>query len=272
MSTENCQLVIFTDLDGTLLDYHTYSCERVAPLVSRLKGLGVIIVFCSSKTRAEQEVYRRKLGIDSPFIVEDGSAIFIRESYFPFQYGYHRIINGYRVIELAMPYKEVRRRLNELKEKNKLAFQGFGDMDAAQVASLTGLDLATAELARKREYEETLSLSGSKEEIRVVLNKIEEAGLKWAKGTRFYGVSGGSDKGRATRILTELFNRKLGRIKSIGIGDSPNDLPMLAEVDIPVLVQKPGGFWEPIELANLYRVEGVGPGGWVRAVGELVTI
>jgi len=269
MSIRNCQLVIFTDLDGTLLDYNNYSCNRVAPLVSRLKGAGAIIVFCSSKTRAEQEVYRQKLGISSPFVVEDGAAIFIEKDYFPFQYDYHRIINGYQVIEPGIPYKEVRLKLNNLRQRNNLTFQGFGDMDVAQVASLTGLDLVSARLAREREYEETVNLTGSEEENRLVLNKIEEAGLKWIRGTRFYGVSGGSDKGKATVILAGLFNRKLGKIKTIGVGDSPDDVPMLAEVDIPVLVQKPGSYWEQVEMPDLYRVEGVGPEGWVKAISEL---
>jgi mannosyl-3-phosphoglycerate phosphatase len=272
MSIKNSQLIIFTDLDGTLLDYHNYSCERAAPLVSRLKGAGIIIVFCSSKTRAEQELYRRKLGNSSPFIVEDGGAIFIKKGYFPFHYDYQRVIGSYHVIELGMPYKEIGIRLNEVKQKNNLSFRGFGDMDTAQVASVTGLDMVSAGLAQKREYEETLNLTGSEEETNLILNKIEKAGLKWTRGTRFYGVTGGNDKGKAVKILIGLFNRKLGRIKTIGIGDSLNDVPMLAEVDIPVLVQKPGNYWEEVELSNIYRVEGVGPEGWVRAVEKFIAI
>jgi mannosyl-3-phosphoglycerate phosphatase len=263
------KIVIFTDLDGTLLDYYTYSCEMVMPLVTRLKGAGVAIVFCSSKTRAEQEVYRQRLGLDSPFIVEDGGAIFIEKGYFPFPYEYHRVIDGYQVIELGIPYSEIRRIINEVKQQNNLTFQGFGDMDAIQVANLTGLDLASARLACKREYEETLNLTGSETEIELILSKIEEAGLSLSRGSRFYSVTGGNNKGKAVSVLIELFKRKLGRIKTIGVGDSPNDVPMLAEVDIPVLVQKPGGCWEEVEIPNLYRVEGIGPEGWVKAIKNL---
>jgi mannosyl-3-phosphoglycerate phosphatase len=272
ISLKEDKVVIFTDLDGSLLDHYTYSCEMVMPLVTRLIRAGVAIVFCSSKTRAEQEVYRRRLGLDSPFIVEDGGAIFIDKGYFSFHYEHHRIIGNYHIIELGMPYKEIRRIIKEVRQKNRLAFQGFGDMDAAQVASLTGLDLASARLARKREYEEALNLTASEPEIRLVLSRIKEAGLSWSRGSRFYSVTGGNNKGKATRILIELFNRKLGEINTIGIGDSPNDEPMLAEVDVPVLVQKPGGFWEEIELPNLYRVEGVGPQGWVKAIENLTDI
>lgn len=268
-SSQGDKIVIFSDLDGTLLDHNTYSCEVVMPLVARLKKAGIGIVFCSSKTRAEQEVYRKKLDIISPFVVEDGGAIFILPSYFSFPYEYHRLDRGYRVIELGMPYVEIRRILKEIREKNNLAIRGFGDMDAAQIAGLTGLDMAQAEMAKKREYEETLNLTGSEPEIRLTLSKIEDSGLSWSRGGRFYSVSGGSNKGAATSILIGLFSRKSGRLKTIGIGDSLNDVSMLAEVDVPVLVQKPGSYWEDIELANLYRIDGVGPRGWVKAISEL---
>ena len=103
MTTKNFQTIIFTDLDGTLLDYKDDSSSRVAPLVSKLKDGGVIILFCSSKTRVEQEVYRKRLGIDTPFIVENGGAIYISRDYFNFAYEYHRLGDGYNVIELGMP-------------------------------------------------------------------------------------------------------------------------------------------------------------------------
>jgi mannosyl-3-phosphoglycerate phosphatase len=269
---EKERIIIFTDLDGTLLDYYTYSCEVVKPLVEELKSAGVEIVPCSSKTRAEMEYYRKQLGLETPFIVENGGAIFIGKRYFSFSYEYNREIGEYRVIELGVPYEEVRRRLDAIKQGHKLSFRGFGDMDNAQVAALTGLDIELARRARQREYSETLDLGGSESDIDYILDKIKDAGLNWSRGSRLYSVTGGSDKGIAVRILTGLYKKKLDRIKTIGVGDSPNDEPMLAEVDLPVLVQKPGGFWEGMELPNLYRVKGIGPEGWVKVIKKLTGI
>ena len=268
-SSSEAKTVIFTDLDGTLLDPVTYSCELAVPLVKRLRDTGIPIIFCSSKTRPEQEVYRRKLGIGEPFIVEDGGAIFINRGYFPFTYEYHRVFRSYHVIELGMPYRAIREKLKEVAEKSNLAILGFGDMNAVDIADITGLDVKSAKLAKKREYEETLNLGGTEQEVELILNNIKEAGLKWSKGGRFYSVSGGSDKGKATRIVISLFEKKLGKIKTIGIGDSFNDVAMLYEVDFPVLVQKSGDYWEEIDLQSLYRVSGVGPEGWVQAIKEL---
>ena len=261
--------VIFTDLDGSLLDPLTYSEAVASPLVASIVNKGIPIIFCSSKTRAEQEIYRRRLGIADPFVVENGGAIFIKQGYFPFAYQYHRIFGDYHVIELGTAYPEIRERLKEISRQHQLAITGFGDMTPAEIARLTGLDLASAKLAQEREYEETLNLSTK--DADAVLPQIAAAGLTWNRG-RLYGVSVGNSKGRATGILIKLLRQKLGRIKTIGIGDSPNDLPMFAEVDFPVLVQKPGNTWEEIDLPGLYRVKGEGPRGWTRAIRELTGI
>ncbi|MCJ7763555.1 MAG: hypothetical protein MUO90_00125, partial [Dehalococcoidales bacterium] len=169
-------------------------------------------------------------------------------------------------------YGEVRRILEGVRRENNLSFRGFCDMDDAKVAALTVLDMASAGRARRREYGETLDLGGSEKDIKHILDRIKDAGLNWSRGSRLYSVGGGSDKGIAVRVMAGLYNKKLGKIKTIGVGDSPNDEPMLAEVDFQVLVQKPGGYWENIELPNLYRVEGVGPEGWVEAIKNLTGI
>jgi len=262
--------VIFTDLDGTLLDLETYSYTKALPSINYLRKQGVPVVFCSAKTRAEQEVYRKELQINDPFIVENGGAVFISQGYFPFDFEYHKAKDGYQVIELGIPYHRIREILAQIRDDTGLNFRGFGDMSTEEVASLTSLDLEAAQRAKAREYDETLNLEGTPDEINRVLNAIRKTGLNYTSGGRYYDVTGPNDKGKATRILIDLFNRKSGQIKTIAIGDSPNDLPMLSAVDIPVLVQKPGGIWEEIDIPHLHRVEGIGPEGWARAVEEII--
>jgi len=264
------ELVIFTDLDGTLLDPVTYSCEKVSPTVESLQQRGIPIVFCSAKTRAEQEVYLKKLGIPDPFIVENGGAIFISEDYFPFRFDYHKVYGAFQVIELGSPYFEIRRILEQVRAEVGVNFKGFGDMSAEEVAKETGLDLEAAQHAKEREYDETVKLEGTPEEIGRVLQAVKKAGLNYAHGGRYYDVMGGNDKGRATSILIDLFRKKLGQVKTVGIGDSLNDLPMLSVVDIPILVQKPGEWWEEVDLPNLNRVKGVGPEAWNQTIKELL--
>ncbi|MHC1578206.1 MAG: mannosyl-3-phosphoglycerate phosphatase [Dehalococcoidia bacterium] len=262
--------VIFTDMDGTLLDLETYSYDRALPAIEHVRNQEIPIVFCSAKTRAEQEIYRKELQINDPFIVENGGAIFITQGYFPFDFEYHKAKDGYQVIELGIPYHRIREVLAKIRDDTGVKFKGFGDMTTQEVASVTGLAFEAAQRAKAREYDETLSLEGTPDEIDRVLHAIKNAGLNYTSGGRYYGVTGPNDKGKATQILTDLFHIKLGQMETVAIGDSPNDLPMLSVVDIPVLVQKPGRIWEDVDVPHLNRVEGIGPEGWARAVEEII--
>jgi len=103
-----------------------------------------------------------------------------------------------------------------------------------------------------------------------VIKKIEQAGLNCPFGGRFYGVTAGSDKGKAVKILTELFKLNFGKIMAIGIGDNDSDLPMLSMVDLPILVQVQRNRWRKLKLKRLHKVKGVGPEGWSIAIRGLV--
>jgi len=268
--------IVFTDLDGTLLDLVTYSYEKSIAGVNRLKEIGVPLIFCSAKTRAEQEVYRHKLENFHPFIVEDGGAIFIPRGYFPFSFDYHKSVAELLVIELGTPYREVRQLLGKVREESGFHFRGFGDMSDEEVAEETGLDIESAKLAKQREYDETVVIASEAKqshitsgEIDKFLQRIKQAGLNWTHGGRFYGVMGENDKGKAVKIVTGLYREMWGEIETIGLGDSLNDLPMLSTVDIPILVQKEDYTWENIDVPNLRRVQGIGPEGWSGAIKEI---
>ena len=269
--------VVFADLDGTIFDMVTYSYEKSLAGINRLKEMGAPLIFCSAKTRAEQEVYRRKLGIFHPFIVENGGAIFIPRGYFPFSFEYHKSVAELLVIELGTPYKEVRQLLVKVRKEGGFQFRGFGDMSDEEVAEETGLDIESAKLAKQREYDETVVVASetkqshiSAGEIDKFLQKIKQAGLNWTHGGRFYSIMGDNDKGKAVKIATGLYREMWGEIETIGLGDSLNDLPMLSVVDIPVLVQKKDSSWESIDLPRLRRIQGIGPEGWSRAIEEIM--
>jgi mannosyl-3-phosphoglycerate phosphatase len=153
--------IVFTDLDGTLLDPVTYSYEKALPGINRLKQRGMPVVFCSAKTRAEQELYQANMGVFHPFITENGGAIFIPQSYFPFLFDYDKKVGNLLTIELGSPYKEIRRLLDEVRTKGGFHFRGFGDMNVEEVARLTGLGMELARLAKQREYSETVKFAVS---------------------------------------------------------------------------------------------------------------
>jgi mannosyl-3-phosphoglycerate phosphatase len=261
--------IVFTDLDGTLLDSKTYSYEGSLAAINRLKENGIPIIFCSAKTRAEQEIYRGELGLFHPFIVENGGAIFIPRVYFPFPFDYHKTVDDLLAIELATPRSTVRKLLAKIGKQNDFRFTGFADMSTAKVAEITGLNLESAKLAQQREYDEPVEFDSSGKDVSEFLAKLGEAGLNWSYGGRLHHVMGGGGKGKAVEILSGLYRKMWGKIKTVGLGNGLNDLPLLLQVDIPILVQKRDHSWEDMNLPRLRKVQGVGPEGWSRAIVEI---
>ena len=263
------KLVVFTDLDGTLLDADTYSCEPAWGALSLLERLGVPVVICSSKTAAEIAVWRRGLGNLHPFVSENGGGIFIPAGYFSRAIPGAKPSGDYSVIGLGAPYARLREAIAKLRAEG-FDIKGFGDMTAGEVAELTGLGVEEAALARAREYDEPFVYGGGKESLTRLLEAIVRMGLKYTSG-RLMHILGESDKGLAVRRLAEIYRGEHGDVITSAIGDSLNDAPMLAEADYPFLVRKPGGFHDPeIADSRVIKVEGIGPHGWSEAMEGLV--
>lgn len=273
MSQETTKnLIIFTDLDGTLLDHYTYSFEKALPALRLIKEKGIPLIICSSKTRSEIEHYRKKLSNYHPFISENGGGIFIPHGYFRFEIADCRFKieknKDYYIIRLGAKYSDLRKALLELHSEG-FNLKGFGDMTAEEVSELANMNIDEAEMSRERDFDEPFVFEGSKIDEQRLLESISAKGFNFTQG-RFFHILGNSDKGKAVAILTELYKKKLGEIITIAIGDSPNDIPMLELVDYPVVVKKPDGIHdERINMPNLVKADGIGPEGWNKAILQL---
>lgn len=264
--------IIFTDLGGTLLDPVTRSFEKVRPCLEILKKKKIPIVFCTAKSRAENEYYQKRTGIKDPFVAETGGAIFISKNYFSFPYDYHKSSKEHFIIELGVSYKKVREVLKEVRNENNFKIKAFGDMSAEEVAKDSELSVMMARLAKKKYYSESFDFDKTERRKKVFFQKVEKLDLKISHGGRYYNMFGkDSDKGKATAILKKLFKKEFKNIQTIGIGDALNDLSMLEVVDIPVLVRNKVGKWNPnVKLPNVYKMEGIGPDGWIQAINKFV--
>src|SRR4030042_1693075 len=236
------KLVIFTDLDGTLLDRDTYSFGPVKPALHLVRLKNIPLVISSSKTRSEIELYRKKLENDHPFISENGGAVFIPKDYFSFPYPYDRELNGYFVLELGTSHPQIIEALESIKKETGIPIEGFSDLSKKEISSLCGLSLEEAELAKRREYDEPFLMEGGEKEIEIVKRKAEEKEMNCFWGGRFHHILGKNDKGKAVEILKELYENQFFSISTVGIGDSMNDMPMLLAVDHPIFLREKEGF------------------------------
>lgn len=255
--------LVYTDLDGTLLDHDTYSFQPAREAIGLIQEKNIPLIVCTSKTRAEIEFVRKLLSNKEPFISENGGGIFIPEGYFKTEFKYDRDIKGYKVIEFGTPAGLLRKALSEISRETGIELKGFSDMSVSELSGLTGLDEHTAGLSQVRDYSEPFLICGNDKDTETLIEKINLIGYRHTRGGRFHHILGENDKGKAVRTLTDIYVKELGDVTTVGLGDSLNDLPMLKEVDIPVLVQKPsGGYEKDISLKNLVYAEAPGPYGW----------
>ncbi|WP_461866101.1 mannosyl-3-phosphoglycerate phosphatase [Thermococcus sp.] len=219
--------IIFLDIDKTLVG-EDYSPEPAESIIRWLQSKNFEIILNSSKTKAEQEYYRKALDIRGPFIVENGSAIYIPEDYFPFEIqGLKR--ESYYVLEFGERYQRIRNILDSISRKFGLKY--YGNSTLKEIMAFTGLPKELARLAMIREYSETVFQWNSEGFI----SAVEYNNLRVSRGSRFFNIHGRTDKGKAALALISLY-QKMGEVRSYAVGDAPNDFSLLDTVDHAYLV------------------------------------
>jgi mannosyl-3-phosphoglycerate phosphatase len=265
------QLIVITDLDGTLLDQRTYSYALSLPALRRLQAKQIPIVLCSTKTSAEMLPLWRELELKDPFICESGGAIYMPRAYLKVPVADLKTAGPFDVLQLGADVLRLRAALAHAARECQVTLRSFGQMNVDEIAALTGLAPEQALRASQRQYDEPfLVQSGDAERLSAMLRA---QGLTVTRGDRFYHVTGGHSKRDAVVELLQLHRRQYGDTVSIGLGNSANDWPMLSAVDQPILVKNPGGRWDAIVveyMPDIERTSGVGPQGWREAIDRIL--
>ncbi len=240
--------IIFTDLDGSLLNHEDYSYKEALEMLSFIKEHNIPLIFTTSKTKLECEILQAEMGVDSPFIVENGAAIFGIEN----------------IIQLGLSFDEISFFTQKYKEEFGLLL--FSDMKIEEIMEYTGFDYASASLAKSRDFSEPF-LPKYDEQLTALEKLAELNGLKILKGGRFYHCVGISqDKGVAVQKVLSLFPNRV----SIGIGDNYNDVEMLKSVDIPILIPHHKGKYIDVSINNLIKAPYKGSLGWNESLKKIL--
>ena len=188
------------------------------------------------------------------------------------------------VMELGESADSIRAKLSNIRKKYDINFKGVEDFSIEELSNLVSISKEQAKRMAKRDYGETI-LQIQRNDISRFLKYVKAEGMKVIYGGRFFDVTIGTDKGLAVGLLKRLFNNKLHNdVTFFGIGDSPNDVPMLNLMDVPILVQRPNSSWLNneemkikngsdsigIDFARIIKVEGVGPNGWENAINKII--
>lgn len=275
---DNTQLLVFTDLDGTLLDHYTYSAKPALEALNVLKAHGIPVIFNTSKTAVECQAISASLGLCDPFVVENGSAIYYPKHHFDRQTltkgnsttppVLEGVSNYWRVV-LGAPLHQIHKVLTPL--NSQFSFLTLSESSLADICAITGLSMEQAAKARNREFSEPILWQDSAAALTQFRDVLTAAGLTLLKGGRFYHVLGQSDKGHALSIAAGHYAARSdatpARPLTIALGDSDNDLAMLAAADLPVLISSPAHPPPPHDTINNLTISTrVGPAGWAECI------
>lgn len=251
-------LIVFSDLDGTLLDHHSYDHAPALPTLERLRGAGIPLVLASSKTAAEMVPLRAELGFQHcPMICENGAGL---------------IEAGGLGLSGDEEYHRLRLALDRLGADLRGAFEGFGDMTLARICDVTGLTEEAAERAAKRQFSEPGIWNGTEDGLQMFLAALDAVGLSARRGGRFVTLSFGKTKAdQMSHILAQMQCDTV-----IALGDAPNDAEMLLAADYAIILPAAKGAAEP-EIpegsgpTRILRAQQPGPDGWNKTLGALLT-
>jgi mannosyl-3-phosphoglycerate phosphatase len=265
------KLVIFSDVDGTLLSRETYRPGPARDAIWECMFLGIDVVLVSSKNRHEMMTVRRELGLKSPFISENGGGLFIPRSFVPSLLG-ATMIGSYWRMSWDGDIAAVRLALRRSAEEVGVKVRPFSELGAAEIARLTGLTINQADLAKYREFDEPFLIEEeTPEKVTALRERIQMRGYRHTVGGKFHHIMGNFNKGDRVMFLKALYMQAWPNIKFAAIGDAPNDLPMLRQVDRPFAVREPGG---TIDRSLLFEgvtvTRGIGPEGFAEAVRALI--
>ncbi len=264
--------LVVTDLDGSLLDHHSYDFSPAKPWLARLKQLGVPVVPVTSKTRAELIPLREALGLTAtPFIAENGAVIGLPPGWCHARLdrpgsGRDGVVIKHTGVDIGF----IKARLKVWQQRLGVRFTRMGEMSIQQVMALTGLDEVRAKAARQREGSEPLIWQDDAAALETFRIALEGDGLELTQGGRFWHVMGRlSDKGGAVEWLIKRFTALRGSPPlSLGLGDGPNDITMLETVNQAVVIRGCHELKVEPQNSSLYRTSATGPKGWAEGVAH----
>ncbi len=269
--------LIFTDLDGTLLDHFNYSTEPANQVLADLENMNIPVIFSTSKTFPEVLELRQQLNNHHPFIVENGAAIYLPKDYFPDCYVSDFTESDhpdYLKISLCEDRQHWLALLEELKPNYLNEFSHFHELGPLGIARVTGLSKEKAILANRREYSEPIFWTGDQNKKRLFINEMRQLGASIEEGGRFLHLIGECNKGKALNCLLEFFQaQQIKPLLSIALGDGKNDAAMLAAADEAILVRSPvHPFPDVPNQTHILKTDHYGPHGWAEGIKKTLKL
>jgi mannosyl-3-phosphoglycerate phosphatase family protein len=264
MTNRKTRWIVITDLDGTMLDHDSYSPGNVSQAIDKLDEDNIPVIFNTSKTYTETRALQDQLDVHDPFIVENGSCIYLPKKDFLEKPGNATSRDNYWAITIGKSHQEISRIIESINVPGFCCVR-LSKCTTEQAMEITGLSKEQAEQAITREFSEPLIWNAGDASLKDFKKQLKPFALTTQQGGRFLHVLGECDKGKATKILTECYGHD---VKTIILGDSPNDADMLAVADISIIVNSPSSHQLQQIITPTIQTKEPAPSGWNEGINK----
>lgn len=247
-------LIVFTDLDGTLLTNDGRLTEEARGAVDTLRARAIPVVPLTSKTEGELRVWLGELDCGGVGAFENGAGVVTP--------------SGPEILPDAVPVGELRELLDGIRGRLGLAISTFEELSDATLKAVTGLEGDALGRARTRAFDLPFLASDA------AVGALGEAlagmpRVRLVAGGAFWHLLGRHDKAVALRHITR-FSGVSGT--TVGLGDAPGDISFLKVVDVPIIVPGPFGPHPQVReaLPEARLAPAPGSDGWARAIRAIL--
>ena len=252
------KVLIFTDLDGSLLHRDTFKFGEIKDYLKELISKGIFIIPNTSKTEKEILEFNNELGTNLPYISENGA-----------------VINGLDLINSNLPKELILSREKDILIKifeklvpinlqNKCKW--LSEMDKKKQSLIFGLEDEKLKMALDRKYTIPFIFEGNKSEKKELSRIVKNKGLALQEGGRIINLTDKVNKAKALQIFVRFFKKNNKNVKTIAVGDNYNDLDMLKISDFPCLVFNDKFTLDQIPINNLITTNQPSPEGWADVI------
>jgi mannosyl-3-phosphoglycerate phosphatase len=262
------RVVIFTP--STLLGAATHLTQALSEALFEMERRKVPLVLSTQGTRAELELFRRKMGHGHPFITEGGGGLFIPDGYFALRLEGATRVGRYFCVAFGRPAEEAGAAVDDIAEQAQADVVRYAEMTGREIARNTGMSDRDAQGARDREFSERFFFAGNSGSSAPAFEKrAVQQGWQVRRCEPFWELFSGNDEGKAVRYLMRLYQEALrARIRSVGFGSSVEDLSLLAATDQGFILPATNGFDAELvsRLPNAAKIDVPGVSGWNQIV------
>ena len=252
------KVLIFTDIDGSLLHRDTFKFDEIKDYLIQLISKGIFIIPTTSKTEKEILEFNNELGSRLPYISENGATI-----------------SGLNLLNKNFPKKLIlsREKDNLLTIfKNVVPFslqkkcKWISEMHKKNQSLIFGLKDKKLNMALDRKYTIPFLFEGNKSEKNDLSKIIKSEDLYLQEGGRVINLTDKVSKAKALKIFVKFFKMNNRNVKIIAVGDNYNDLEMLKISDFPCLVFNNTFTLDEIPIDNLITTDKPSPEGWADVI------